>query len=125
MILKTQFSSKVDLTGFGNELFNYCTWLVSSYVKNTDVKSYMYTTLGFLKVRLFISPVNLTFEICRLKQFHHVQNNVPNFLKYFIHCFLICSRPKPSQYTEVISCLLSSYPALKNGLVGQDAMVCS
>eukprot|EP00057_Strongylocentrotus_purpuratus_P012656 XP_011667130.1 PREDICTED: uncharacterized protein LOC764748 isoform X4 [Strongylocentrotus purpuratus] len=31
-------------------------------------------------------------------------------------------RPKPVQYTEVISCLLTSYPALKNGLVGQDAM---
>ena len=40
-----------------------------------------------------------------------------------ITSFHSCSTPTPAQYTEVIAALLTNYPALKNGLLGQDAMV--
>ena len=42
MMLKTQFSSKVDLSGFGNELFNYLTNL-----KHTIVIMWMMTNSLF------------------------------------------------------------------------------
>ena len=63
MMLKTQFSSKVDLSGFGNELFNFTCevniLLTLPVVHHVQITLYMYPALSMDLLSQGIDALNL------------------------------------------------------------------